>query len=298
MHNFSPTVNNINTGNINTGQIGGRNITGSDISGQHIGNTAVGSGAYAGAARDVRPLSNTDLYHGAAAVRTGWHAGGIYSAGWYARYPGAWHPAAWGAGYAWRPATWSAVGDWFGYAGQQPVYFDYGNNITYQGGDVYVNNQDVGSGQEYYQEAAGMVSTGSLAMPAMDDQWMPLGVFSATKTGNASANMTFQLAVDKQGVIRGNYTNTVTKETQPIQGYVDKTTQRAAWSVGDNTENVYETGIYNLTKDEAPMLVHFGPDKTEQWILVRMKEPSGGGGDAAPAAGTVDQPATPASGQP
>ena len=33
-----------------------------------------------------------------------------------------------------------------------------------------------------------------------------------------------------------------------------------------------ETGIYNLTKDEAPMLVHFGKDKTEQWLLVRMDQ--------------------------
>ena len=33
-----------------------------------------------------------------------------------------------------------------------------------------------------------------------------------------------------------------------------------------------ETGIYNLTKDEAPTLVHFGKDKTEQWLLVRVKQ--------------------------
>ena len=44
---------------------------------------------------------------------------------------------------------------------------------------------------------------------------------------------------------------------------IDKKTQRAAWTVGDNKENVIETGIYNLTKDEAPALVHFGKDKTE-----------------------------------
>jgi hypothetical protein len=51
---------------------------------------------------------------------------------------------------------------------------------------------------------------------------------------------------------------------------VDKKTQRAAWTIGDNKDNVMETGFYNLTKDEAPMLVHFGKDKTEQWLLVRM----------------------------
>ena len=27
-----------------------------------------------------------------------------------------------------------------------------------------------------------------------------------------------------------------------------------------------------LTKDEAPVLVHFGKDRTEQWLLVRLKK--------------------------
>jgi hypothetical protein len=38
---------------------------------------------------------------------------------------------------------------------------------------------------------------------------------------------------------------------------------------------VIETGIYNLTKDEAPALVHFGADRTEQWVLVRIKKDDG-----------------------
>jgi hypothetical protein len=53
---------------------------------------------------------------------------------------------------------------------------------------------------------------------------------------------------------------------------VDKKTQRAAWTIGDNKDNVMKTGIYNLTRDETPMLVHFGKDKTEQWLLVRMDQ--------------------------
>ena len=80
------------------------------------------------------------------------------------------------------------------------------------------------------------------------------------------------MAVNKDGIIRGNYTATVTNDTKPVQGSVDKKTQRAAWTIGDNKENVIETGIYNLTKDEAPVLVHFGKDKTEQWTLVRLSQ--------------------------
>ena len=49
--------------------------------------------------------------------------------------------------------------------------------------------------------------------------------------------------------------------------------QRLAFTVGDNTTNVVETGLYNLTKDEAPALLHFGQERTEQWLLVRLKNP-------------------------
>ena len=59
----------------------------------------------------------------------------------------------------------------------------------------------------------------------------------------------------------------------PVQGAVDKQSQRLAWTVGNNKTTVGETGIYNLTKDEAPALIHVGKDKTQQWTLVRLKQP-------------------------
>ena len=58
-----------------------------------------------------------------------------------------------------------------------------------------------------------------------------------------------------------------------VKGFVDKKTQRAAWTVGQNKSNVYETGISSLSRDEAPVLVHFGKDRTQQWMLVRLKQP-------------------------
>jgi hypothetical protein len=33
-----------------------------------------------------------------------------------------------------------------------------------------------------------------------------------------------------------------------------------------------ETGIYNLSEDQAPVLVHFGPDETQEALLVRLEE--------------------------
>ena len=102
---------------------------------------------------------------------------------------------------------------------------------------------------------------------------MPLGVFSLVQGNQTDSSTLFQLALSKSGAIAGNYYNVLTGETLPVQGGVDKATQRVAWTVGKNTTTVYDAGISSLTKDEMPVLVHFGADQTQQWMLVRMEQP-------------------------
>ena len=153
----------------------------------------------------------------------------------------------------------------------EPVEYDYGTNVTYQDNNVYVGDQDQGTAEQYNQQANNLATTGAQAEAPADGDWLPLGVFALTKTDQTSSNITIQLAVNKQGIIRGNYTDTTNDKTQVVQGSVDKQTQRAAFSVGDNSGEVIETGLYNLTKDEAPALIHVGKDQTEQRLLVRLK---------------------------
>jgi hypothetical protein len=56
---------------------------------------------------------------------------------------------------------------------------------------------------------------------------------------------------------------------------VDEKTQRAVWRAADGTNDdlIMETGIYNLTKESAEVLVHFGPEQTQEGLLVRMEAP-------------------------
>jgi hypothetical protein len=68
-----------------------------------------------------------------------------------------------------------------------------------------------------------------------------------------------------------DFTTRQKKPSQTIQGRVDKDTQRVSMRIGDKENIVVETGLYNLTQNEAPMLVHFGPDKVEDWLLVRLE---------------------------
>jgi len=85
----------------------------------------------------------------------------------------------------------------------------------------------------------------------------------------------FQLAVNKNGAIRGNYYHAFADNTLPVYGSVDKKTQRAAWSVGEKQDVVFETGIANLTRDETPILMHYGKGNTQQFTLVRVEQPAG-----------------------
>jgi hypothetical protein len=229
---------------------------------------AAGSNRFAAGMNQVAPSAR---YDAATAVRGNFNHYDLYGQAWQTDHPGAWTAAGWGAGAAWTAATWNSLGAYCGYAAQ-PVYYDYGNNVTYQGNDVYVNGQDTGTSQQYYDQAATLASTGTAAAAPSDGDWLPLGVFSFSKQDHPSSNLVLQLAVNKQGVIRGNYTDTISKQTQPVHGSVDKASQRVAFTVGDNTTTIVETGLYNLTKDESPALMHFGQDRTEQWLLVRIPQ--------------------------
>src|SRR4029453_7395084 len=151
--------------------------------------------------------------------------------------------------------------------------YEYGKNVTYQDNDVYVNGQDAGTSEQYYDQAASLATTGTDAPAPADGDWLPLGVFALTKQDQTKSDVSIRVAVNKQGILRGNYTDTATNQTQLVHGSVDKSTQRVAFTVGDNKTTVIETGLYNLTKDESPALIHFGKDRTEQWLLVRLNKP-------------------------
>ncbi len=216
-------------------------------------------------------MTPSNRYTSATAVRSNYDHWGVYGRGWYTDHPGAWFAAGWATGAAWRAATWNSVGAWMDYYPPTPVYYDYGNNITYENNNVYVDGQDAGTTEQYYQQASELAQSGATADAPADGDWLPLGVFALTKPGEKDSIVTIQLAVNKQGVIRGNYTDTKTNKTLVIQGAVDKKTQMVAFSVGDKKSNLIETGLYNLTKDEAPALVHVGDGKTIQYLLVRLK---------------------------
>ncbi len=89
---------------------------------------------------------------------------------------------------------------------------------------------------------------------------------------DSKPTMFLELAVSKEGTIAGTYSNTTSDSAQTVEGRVDKQSQRAAWWIGNNQDIIMETGIQNLTQDETPLLVHFGSQQTQTWLLVRLEE--------------------------
>jgi hypothetical protein len=83
------------------------------------------------------------------------------------------------------------------------------------------------------------------------------------------------LVSKRSSVIRGNYYDAFADNTLPVYGSVDKKTQRAAWSMGEKQDIVFEAGIANLTREETPILVHYGKDNKQHFTLVRVEQPAG-----------------------
>ncbi len=245
-----------------------------------VNGTTVAGRGYAGyGAYGTHPWSPT-YYHSQALAGRNWFYGNhLYTPGWCTIHPWAWMPAGYAAAdwaaAAWTTATWASLGPWLGYANAEPYSYNYGNSIVYQDGEVYYGDQAAGTAQQYYQEAVNLASTAGTAAGA-DGQWMPLGVFGLMTNGKKTPDMVFQLAVNKNGTIRGNYFDQVTQTNLPVTGAVDKKSQRVAWKVATGQGLVVETGLYNLTQNESTALVHFGADRTEQDLIVRIPQPAGG----------------------
>ncbi len=191
------------------------------------------------------------------------------------------HPNAarwrWNRPYRW--ATWGLIAGWFPRTWGEPAYYNYGDTIYYEGDQVYYGDEVVASADEYAQQAQTIAT--SEPEPAADSEWLPLGVFALTQDGQSSGpapTIFLQLTVNKQGVIAGTITNTETDKVQVIEGMIDKETQRSAWVIKGKDSPIMETGIANLTKDEAPVLLHFADGQTQQLLLVRLEEPKGEAG--------------------
>ncbi|HET6329005.1 MAG TPA: hypothetical protein VFG04_30250, partial [Planctomycetaceae bacterium] len=246
-------------------------------------NHPIASGAAAGA-YGTHPFSQTWAHANGQNVQNWASNHPNATAAWNSARNWAWTPTGVDAGLwaasAWDAATWPTLDSWLGWDNATYYPYDYGQYITYNGDNVYYGSQPAGTAQQYYQEASNLAATAPVTPANTNPQWLPLGVFGLVQGDSKTPTLTFQLAVDKEGTVRGNSSNQYS-DVLPIQGAVDKRTQRVCWTVGTDKTTVYDTGLANLTKSESPILVHTGAKITQQEMLVRLKHPAGQSGNGA-----------------
>ena len=224
-----------------------------------------------GAALGAAASNGNPSAAGYGAVRNSFEHPNVYNQQWHDDHPDAWRATNWPADNAWAAASMADIASHCGYPAT-PVSYGYGNNVTNQGGNVLVDGQNVGTSEEFSQQAADLAVAGQKSEASADDEWLPIGVFALVRSEEQHAQLTVQLAINKQGILRGNYTDLVSDHTLPIQGSTDKQTQRSAWTVGNNKNFYIEAGLSNLASGEAPALIHKF-NRTEKWLLISLPKP-------------------------
>jgi hypothetical protein len=142
---------------------------------------------------------------------------------------------------------------------------------------VYVNDTLVSDANTYNQSVIALAD----AIPATEatsdkpDEWLPLGTFAVLPPNDddKTPSQTLQLAMNKEGSVSGTLFDVSNDTTTPIHGSVDRSTQRVAFTLGTDSTKVAETGLYNLTKNEASLLVHKQNEKPQVYTLVHLKTP-------------------------
>ena len=237
------------------------------------GNTARSSFIYGGS-----PFFNNNWWNARSLIGIGLGGYG-YGGGFGGGYGGWWGYQPW-LGY--RPwwywygnPGWNTFGGLYGW--NQPYYYDYGpgGNVVYSGNQVLVNSQPVGTVTEYAQTAAELAAVDPAKIgQTKPEDWMPLGTFTlATAQDERDPARVIQLAINKEGLVSGTSFNKQTGKTYTVQGRVDKDNQRVAFTIGNATDIVMETGLFNLTQQETPVLAHLGPSRTTTYLLARLPEP-------------------------
>ncbi len=187
------------------------------------------------------------------------------------------HPAYWNnAANWWGGASWAGVDGWLGYGWNEPVYYQEGYPIPIN--DTSGTNYLLAQPSEDLQYAPSNLPYQAVAqsdgrsLEGVSD-WLPLGVYALVNDANNSSdpNMFFQLAISKEGEVAGSYYNDSSDQIYPLEGLVDQTTQIAAWkmSVGEGSP-IFQTGIFNLTKDQTTVEVTYSDGSKQNWLLIRI----------------------------
>ena len=182
------------------------------------------------------------------------HVGGPepFSAQWYSHHPHAWHYRHRHDRDAWEVATAAGVLAWLGWH-----VHPHHTTVIYEPVPVetiYVEGQPPVVGD-----------------PSAPGEWMTLGVYSLVTGSGDSGTRMLELAVDKQGRVRGNYYDMVTNASHTVTGRIDQATQHVQWSLDTNKQLTFFAPLSQLTQPQGVVNVRFPGGQREEWQVTRLE---------------------------
>lgn len=190
-----------------------------------------------------------------------------FSAGWYADHPGAWqytHPNA----DAWAAASFGATAAWIG-----ATAYDDGGEYTTTGDNADPDNEgDYTADSVLAEQPAVAANVSGDGQAADGGDWLSLGVYALEPPAGGEKEL-MQLAVSKEGEIKGVYYNADDNLSENITGQVNKTTQQATWNVVSTPELQFSASLKTLTSATGEVNVDAPNGVQQTWFTARLQEP-------------------------
>ena len=155
-------------------------------------------------------------------------------------------------GHSWsRQTNWRSLSHWLRWQETPPIYY------SDEGYSVIISPDSIEESQSY---------------ESPEGDWLSLGVFAVGKSFDAASFFAYiQLSINKQGDVAGTYYNHKTQILHSLSGFIDQESQILVWGVADVPNAPLVTvGVYNLTQDIAPAMIHFAGGGERPLILLRL----------------------------
>lgn len=187
-----------------------------------------------------------------------------FTPAWYSEHPDAWqytHPHA----DLWAVAGVAGLTNWLGYPAAAA-------SATAATSTTVAAATATTTAAGTAAAATATSANSNAATPPSDVEWMPLGVYATGPKDATQAHVYQQLAVSKQGELKGNYYDSITNTTQPVSGSIDRETRKASWKVGGKGGATFETTLDALMKTPSDVTMKSGGAEHE-WELVQVQKP-------------------------
>jgi len=192
-----------------------------------------------------------------------------FTPAWYSEHPDAWqytHPHA----DLWAVAGVAGLTNWLGYPATATTTTAATSTTVAAASATTTTTGTEAAAAATATSTDGNASSAAALPP--DLEWMPLGVYATGPKDAAQAHVYQQLAVSKQGELKGNYYDSITNTTQPVSGSIDRETRKARWKVGGKGGATFETTLDALMKTPSDVTMKSG-SATHEWELVQVQKP-------------------------